>query len=571
MSCTESTSTPEASLVELRLDLRGGSAVDMLVHGGATDVTVEAGGNTLTVGVSPLDEFASSISFDPPSGVDEVTVHYRVPSDLPRSTGPTRVNPAHISFFAWVDSGLGNGSVRVELPDGFRGTNYGDDSDISLDTSKVGDQVWQASSVSSETLFTEVIARNERGLLRSTVELESTTVSIAGWADDPDWIAWAEDTVSWGVPLLEELIGQPWPESDLEILETTVPNDFGFAGFFNVWDSVIAIDDRMNTETMLHELAHAWFNGVRLEERWLIEGFAEDYSTLAVSIRTDEEVEPPEPVPAEVGGSNVAGWSRRTDDDFIAVRNYYNTSWFVLREVREELGQDAMIDVLGAMFEGRPTYGLDSDASVFPANTTPRFLDLLEEVGGSQEAASLFDSYVLNASWDGRLAERADARATLAELEAASPLAAPEVIRDRMAGWKFAEAELLIAEALPLAQQLADLDARATEVGAELPQSLVDSYEGTTRGFDPAASEVARASAALANVEAMTGGEQDDAASLFSGGVYSLAQADVAAVDDEGLPVPLLAGAGGIVLVLLMGLFLRAQFRAARRSSDVWV
>ena len=55
----------------------------------------------------------------------------------------------------------------------------------------------------------------------------------------------------------------------------------GFAGLFDPADRRIEIAYTASDGVVLHELAHAWFNGRLVADRWAAEGFASYYAELA--------------------------------------------------------------------------------------------------------------------------------------------------------------------------------------------------------------------------------------------------------------------------------------------------
>ncbi len=99
---------------------------------------------------------------------------------------------------------------------------------------------------------------------------------MLGWPDDPEWVDFAEEQVSDGVPVLEELIGIDWPaKNTIDVVETASPYLYGYAGWYMPVESVIEVGDELDQHVMLHELAHLWFNDRLFEGRWINEAFAD--------------------------------------------------------------------------------------------------------------------------------------------------------------------------------------------------------------------------------------------------------------------------------------------------------
>lgn len=549
--------------VELTIQSPRFDPFTLAIHDTARNVTAESGGAAVPVSVGEPGDLQRLVTLDLPSGADEVVLRYRIPSAEPRSDGYTRVNPAYVAFLAWVDPGLGSGSVRVELPPGFFGAL--DRSAITLEERTARGEVWVDARVGAASAFYDVVARNEAGLARSTVTVGGRDVVVAGWNDDPQWISFAENTVRWGVPLLADLIGQPWPEGDLVILESTIPAEFGYGGWYSVWESEIEVGDQLDETLLLHEIAHAWFHGERMDDRWIVEGWAEDFSALALSLQTGEEIAPPMPDTSAAGTTGLARWN--VDDDFEAIFNRYETSWFVLHTIREEIGNDAMADVLAAIFEGRRAYHADGDPAIFPSTGTARLLDLLEEVGESELAGDLFRTYVFPAGSSSTLAERDEARAAYAELVAVGDFAAPAAVRDRLGKWRFAEAQLLIDQAMPHAQRMLELALRAEALGASFPDSLVRAYEVESMSSQQLTALLDQADAALRAAERSDDGDARQAQlSRFSSGVFTDPEPTADDSDDRLLTTPVMIG-GMAVALTLFGVFAAFAFRAAREAD----
>ena len=126
--------------------------------------------------------------------------------------------------------------------------------------------------------------------------------------------------------------------------------------------------------------------------------------------------------------------------------------------------------------------GAGAPESVARQDDWRRFLDLLEEIGGSEQAGTLFGKYVTSAD----MTARTDARAAYAELNS-SGWDAPLYVRSAMGEWNFASAEERIEEAQAILEKRDSILLNATELGVEMPTSLEEAYEGSVDGMDEAA------------------------------------------------------------------------------------
>ena len=118
-------------------------------------------------------------------------------------------------------------------------------------------------------------------------------------------------------------------------------------------------------------------------------------------------------------------------------------------------------------------------------NDWRRFLDLLEEIGGSTTADDLFRRWIVTPEQEPLLDARADARAAYASLlEAGKGWEPGYYVRDPMGRWEFGRATRAITEATDVLATRDQIAARAAEVGVAPPGSLEDAYEGATENLD---------------------------------------------------------------------------------------
>ena len=81
------------------------------------------------------------------------------------------------------------------------------------------------------------------------------------------------------MPALSERIGLPWVgERPLVVAEAINRSTAGYSGRYDPATGRIEIAYYADSFVVLHEAAHAWFNGSLLAERWANEGFASWYA-----------------------------------------------------------------------------------------------------------------------------------------------------------------------------------------------------------------------------------------------------------------------------------------------------
>ncbi len=100
-------------------------------------------------------------------------------------------------------------------------------------------------------------------------------LTMRAWADDPTWAGKVGEVLSSSLPELAAEIGLPWPHADpVAVQEAESRTTGGYAGLYDPSESRIEIAYWAADLVMIHEAAHAWFNGTLLADRWANEGFA---------------------------------------------------------------------------------------------------------------------------------------------------------------------------------------------------------------------------------------------------------------------------------------------------------
>ena len=85
-------------------------------------------------------------------------------------------------------------------------------------------------------------------------------------------------------------IGLPWPEYDAAADRRggVSRSTGGYAGIFDPGAGTVEIAYYADDFVVLHEAAHAWFNGALLADRWANEAFASYYATTAAAEAVDQ-------------------------------------------------------------------------------------------------------------------------------------------------------------------------------------------------------------------------------------------------------------------------------------------
>ena len=413
-----------------------------------------------------------------------VNVRYLIVGAPPRDDNLVRASAAFVAFPAFGVGDPGHTTMRVIVPFGWVIDDVFDGGNPPQRTEAFGGVVYTFDNIPNPDEVTLwVMASNPSQLARTLFsDIDRNIYEIYRWPADKEWARFVTTQLA-AVPAYTDLVGQPWPVSDrLKVLETISPEIEGYAGSFDRYTNTIEIGERLDQTTVLHEIGHAWFGDEWYLQRWLYEGFAETYAVEMVR-RLGGTPEPPDPLShATAGALALNEWSSSTtaitDED--AERFGYNASYAVTSQIVDEIGMDAMREVIAAHQQRRelfPDPTATGTPPVTPADPESpviadwrRMLDLLEIVGGSTTAHDLFREWVLTTTEQAELDRRDRVRARYADLVAdAGDLGVPERLRPLVELWRWPAAEQMLDTAEPVVEALHDLQ-RAMPTSPETDQ-----------------------------------------------------------------------------------------------------
>ena len=460
----------------------------------ARNVRATVGGSALTATVKPGDgygilevRFRSGLFFKQSV---KVRITFDLPGGAPRSNSDIRVGTAFATFVAWAFGDTG--SVRIVVPAGFEAETTG--ADLKRATSG-GATVLSATGISDVGAWYAVVnADREAGLTSDRIDLPGGEhFVIRAWPEDAEWRTQVSALLTDGLPELVELIGLDWPvEADLDVFEVHTPLLEGYAGVFFERQDRIEISEDLDDLTILHEASHAWFNGELFSGRWLNEGFADTYAARALDAVGDGGWVPDKVSPTDDAAVPLADWTRpgRINDKTTQDREHYGyeASWTVIRSLLSEIGVDGMQAVVQAAKKREIAYvGAVEPETVGGAVDWQRFLDLLDEAGGSTTADELFRRWVVGAADRERLDTRAIARTAYHELaDAGGDWLPPAFIRVPMSSWDFTTAQQRMPAASGVLASRDRLVALLAPIGLDLPSDLRAAYETATTGLQDA-------------------------------------------------------------------------------------
>jgi hypothetical protein len=489
----------------------------LAIHDGATNVTARD------------EEGELEVSVDDESGVNVATIALReglryeqtaaVELDYRLVDGASRevrVGPSLVAFPAW---GFGTASeVEVKIPAGFEirvdGDGLTEAADGTLTSGPIDDpDAWLA--------VVTALGPADYITFEMTVPLQGGTadVVVRAFGDDPEWGEATRDLVTEALPVLEREIGLPYPLIGQLIITEGAPTDTTGFGEPVTRRSEITVAHDQPPFTIVHQLAHVWLDTSLIEARWIGEGMASD---LAARAAEELEIEPPyDPaVEAEERSADAIqldAWGASTDP---AQASYaYAASWALIEEIRDEVGDDALRDVLTRTTASIGAYDGAGGETPFSASpqeplTSRSFLDQLGAVA-DVDFADRFAELVLNADDVALLPDRQAARDAFDELiEAAQGWGAPDPVRAAMGAWRFDEAMPDIDAA---ADWLIDRDALVADmerVGLSRPERLPQAYRAY--GGGPEAVEELDAERIVVDAYAATAEQVNEPRSLLA-------------------------------------------------------
>jgi len=431
-----------------------------------------------------------------------IVVTYDVVGSAPRSDLPDRLNPAYAFFAAWGYADDGQLNVTIELPRTYDVQNLG-----SYMSTETGSEVitLTATDIADPFDFSAlIVARNDDALTESPVETGDVELVVRGWPGDDEWQKFATSTIGDGIPILEALIGSEWPEDDdFVVIQSVEPNFHGYAGWYDVELGQIVVDEWLDTRVMLHELSHAWFNGETFEDRWIIEGFAEEFSRQA-SIEAGDDPPAAHP-PSSLEPKRLNEWTNLDRGDATELWGYTGAGW-VMQELFDDVGAGAFGDLVVAIDEGAPTFGDEDGAgeSELPPDWR-RLLDVAERQFGSEVADGLFRDWVVTEAQAEILDERSTAFARVDELaEAGGEWFVPVGVRESAEEWDFEPISELVDSALDVLVLRDELDDRSVAHGLVSHAIGERDYEAATDDFGAVVGALSVRLNAVGTVEATT-------------------------------------------------------------------
>jgi len=434
------------------------------------------------------------------------SVTYRLVFDLVDKGGAAsrdvRVGGSLVSFPVWAyatDATPGS-TVRVVFPAGF--TVEVQSGDIPTPTTAAdGTTVFQTGALGTPlTFFAYLVADRPATYVerKATTTVGGTPVelTIRSWADDPAWSDRVGGLVARALPLLSDRIGLAWPrQGGLIVHEAISRTAGGYAGLFDPSLGQIDVAYYADDFVVLHEAAHAWFNGGLLVDRWANEAFASYYgldvaSALKVKATGDTLTPALQAARIPLNAWGVVG------NPSSATENYaYAATLSLARAIADRAGPAGLkavwADAAGRIGAYQPPPPSDGATSAVGGTTgSPEtvdgppdwrgLLDLLE-ADTSASYDDLWRTWVARDSDLPLLDARAEARsrydAVVAAATSAGDWQLPRPVRDAMRAWQFDQADALLTDAKTILDQRVTIAQEAATAGLTAPDTLRAAFE----------------------------------------------------------------------------------------------
>lgn len=437
-------------------------------------------------------------------------------------TRDIRIGASLVSFPVWAygSSATPGSRVTVAFPPGF--DVHTEAGELSSSTDAGGRTTLRSGAIGAPLRFYAYMIGDRPGsytVSERTIRVgeDDARLTIRSWPDDQAWTARVGGLFGRALPTLSELTGLPWQRQEpLVVQEAVSRTTGGYAGLFDPVEGRVEVAYYATPAVVLHEAAHAWFNGGLLMDRWANEGFA-SYYAIAAAKELDVVARGTKITPAlrraaiPLNAWQIVGRGSGATEDY-----GYAASHALARLIALRAGDDGLREVWKAAVDAEAAYqpvtgGDTSDAGspepIELAGGPPDWrglLDLLEQRTG-QTYDDLWTTWVVRPEEAGLLAER---RAAIADyertVEAAGDWQLPRSIRDALGAWQFDQARDLLADARGVLVRNEELVDAAAAAGLRPPALVEEMFEGVA-GFGAAA---AQADAELRTVEAFVGAIQ---------------------------------------------------------------
>lgn len=454
---------------------------------GATDIVARSGGQALRTQSRTLPEEPGfrlvEIRFPDLLYQQSRTIEltFTLVGQPPRADDPTRIGPGYANFAVFGPGDPGRNSVAVVV-----------DSALEFDSTESEYTTSEEGGTTTYTFTRDNIGGGISAMVsvRTSEVGEGQPVTVGGvdlvlipYPNDPEWAEFIATWADLALPVLESLVGHPWP-GDIDRIREDVGSEVrGFEGWYSTSDREIVLSEDLDDGVLYHELAHAWVNTATVPERWLTEGLAEVLAertaarigggfTVPATVRRDDER-----AVALYGWTSSRGF-RGTETDSWA----YPASYQVATALVAGLDDEHLTPLLSDVVTSTSPWDLPGRRDLSGGGTTTMaFLDLLAAheapsvADGS--AVELYRTWVLEEPGADLLEQWQPVRTLYDEFAGGASWGAPLGLRRSMARWEFSDATRVMSELADLPAGAAQVQELADHLAVDLPTRVQENYE----------------------------------------------------------------------------------------------
>ena len=415
------------------------------------------------------------------------------------ATRDLRVGDSLVSFPVWAFAtrSTPGSTVMVVFPKGF---------DVEVEAGKIaaptieadGRTIFRSGRLAKPLEFFAYLVGDRPGAYRdATVSTQvlgaPVSVHVRAWEDDQPWAKRVGGLLEKGLPALGTRIGLDWPdyEQPLTVQEAVSRTTGGYAGLFDPSAGKVEIAYYADDFVVLHEAAHAWFNGGLLADRWANEAFASYYASVAArdikrKIRSDKLTDELKKSRIPLNAWGPVGTEDVAEEDFA-----YAASLVLATAIAERAGDEGLQavwrDAQGRVGAYQPAGGGAAETVDAPPDWRG-LLDLLEERTDATYD-DLWREWVARETDLPLLDARAQTRERYEEMvSAAGDWQLPRPIRDALRAWRFSDATALLSDAEAALAGRTSVTEAAARAGLIAPATLRLAFEDDD-GFDDATAE----------------------------------------------------------------------------------
>lgn len=443
--------------------------------------------------------------------------------DLADSGGPAdravRIGSTIATFPVWAigTPDTPGSTVRVTVPAGYQLDILG--SPMTGPTAgPSGTRMYASVVLGTPAAFGAYILADRPGAYRETplgltVAGGPYAIVVRAWQDDPAFGTRVSALLKKALPALGTLVGIPPTATGpggapFAVEEAVTRSAGGYAALFDGGAARIQVAYDAGSAVLLHEAAHAWFNGAMVADRWAAEGFASYYASrvagplkIAVPALTLTKA-------LQARGIPLNAWASTGTPDPAVDAYGMAASNTLAGLIADRVGPSGLSDVWQAIVTGamadqpaHETGSIDADPSGPSVPDWRGLLDLIETRTG-KDVSDLWRTWVVRPEEAALLDRRATVRTAYAGLVAeAGDWEVAKPIRVALDRWQFDQAADLIAKAHAVLAALPALATAAETVGVRLPATVRTAFESDS-GPASAATELAAEQAAVARLAA---------------------------------------------------------------------